>query len=251
MRAKLTPEQKAKREAKRQRREERRDDAPSPARAPTFGEVVARQNLAFAAGRAVQRRIRSAALALVEAEKDSGQRASCHACTSAGCCTMPVQVMLHEAVGIAEALRRDGRDTPALRDALVAAAERMEDFARHAEPMPCVFLDDHKRCTVYDARPRECGEHYVFSDPARCGDASAPSIQKLTLAVDMAEREKAERQFETDARLAPLDGPYVAFLPRAVLLLLDAWDRTDYVAHVAETGRDATARILAVIRQRR
>ncbi len=251
MRSKLTPGQKAKREAKRLRRAERGDgaDAVAPP-AATFGDMVARHNLVFLATRAVQRHIRSAHLVLAEAEADSGMHSSCHACTTSGCCTMPVQVMLHEAVAIAQALRDEGRDTPELRAALVASAERMEDFARHTEPRPCVFLDANRRCSVYAARPRECGEHYVFSDPVRCGDANAPSIQKLTLPLDITEREKIERQFESDARLVPLDGPYVGYLPRAVLLLLEAWDRTDYAAHLEEHGREATARLLAVVRQR-
>ncbi|MFN0252669.1 MAG: YkgJ family cysteine cluster protein [Kofleriaceae bacterium] len=248
MRAKLTPEQKAKREAKRQRREDR-VDVPLP-RDPTFGDVVARTNLVFVAQRSVQRHIRSAALRLVDAETESGTRSSCHACTSSGCCTMPVQVMLHEALAIADALRREGRDTPALREALLASAERMETFARHAEPKACVFLDGNLRCSVYEARPRECGEHYVFCDPLLCGDPKAPAISKLTVPIDIEEREKIERQFETEARLAPLDGPYVGYLPRAVLILLEAWDRTDYVANLEESGRDAQTRILAVVRQR-
>jgi len=209
-----------------------------------------RNNLGFVSSRAVQRHIRSTALKLVEAEQESGTRASCHECTTAGCCTMPVQVMLHEAVPITELLVREGRDTPALRESLVASAERMETFARHAEPQPCVFLDGDRRCTVYAARPRECGEHYVFSAPALCGDPKAPAIQKLTLPLEMAEREKAEREFEVGARLRSLGRPYVAFLPRAVLLLLLAWDSPEYVEQLEESGRDAMARILTVVRQR-
>jgi Fe-S-cluster containining protein len=247
-RAKLTAGQKAKRDAKRQRRDER--DAVAPAvREPTFGDVVARQNLGFLSMRSVQRSIRSTALRLVEAEADSGMRASCHTCTTSGCCTMPVQVMLHEALPVAEALRRDGRDTPELRASLVTSAERMEDFARHTEPMPCVFLDEARRCTVYEARPRECGEHYVFSDSALCGDSKAPSIQKLTLPIDVTDREKSERELAAAVRLR-LDAPIVGYLPRAVLILLEAWDRTDFVELIEERGRDATARIRAVVRQR-
>ncbi len=248
MRAKLTPEQKAKREAKRQRREERVDVV---ARELTFGDVVARTNLVFVAQRSVTRHIRSAALRLVDAETENGTRSSCHTCTSSGCCTMPVQVMLHEAVAIADALRREGRDTPALREALLASAQRMETLARHAEPQPCVFLDANRRCSVYDARPRECGEHYVFCDPVLCGDPKAPAIMKLTVPIDIGEREKTQRQFETEARLTPLDGPYVGYLPRAVLILLAAWDRSDYVALLEESGRAAQERILAVVRERR
>lgn len=245
-RTKLTAEQKAKREAKRLRREERGPAA--VAALPTFGDAVARANLGFISTRAVQRHIRSAALKLVELEGAMNERSSCHTCTTSGCCTMPVQVMLHEAVPIAEALRRDGRDTPELRAELLASAERMETKTRHAEPRPCAFLDADRRCSVYESRPRECGEHYVFSDPALCGDPAAAAIRRMTIEIEMVEREKAERLFEAEARLAPLDGPYVAYLPRAVLLLLDAWDRTDYVGHLEERGRDATQRLLAVVR---
>ena len=64
---------------------------------------------------------------------------SCHGCTAPkGCCHHRVTAWLHEGVPIAQRLRHEQRDTPALRDALRDAAVLM---ARRdsAYSRPCVF----------------------------------------------------------------------------------------------------------------
>lgn len=81
---------------------------------------------------------------------------SCHGCTAPkGCCHHRVTAWLHEGVPIAQRLRHEQRDTPALRDALRDAAVLM---ARRdsAYSRPCVFLDAAERCTIYDDRPSVC-----------------------------------------------------------------------------------------------
>jgi Fe-S-cluster containining protein len=46
--------------------------------------------------------------------------------------------------------------------------ERRAAHAYHAMRMPCAFLDEQRRCTIYRDRPLACRTHFVLSDPALC-----------------------------------------------------------------------------------
>lgn len=246
MRKKLSDAEKAKREAKRERRAAASPAAPSPSGA-TLGQLIGRDDLLRLVSKSTGALIREAEAEVVRL----GRAHSCATCTAEkGCCKLSVTILFHEALPIADRLRRDGRDTPELRARLAESAELMESNSRNAYRAlrrPCTFLDSDERCTVYEQRPRECGAAFVFTPPERCSDLEATGVETLR----MPEQElrgrlgKTELTVEQSVRMVRLEGPYVGALPRMVLLALEAWDRSDFAAYLAEHAPAAAARLFA------
>jgi Fe-S-cluster containining protein len=59
--------------------------------------------------------------------------------------------------------------------------ERRAAAAYHAMRMPCAFLDDARRCTIYRDRPLACRTHFVLSDPALCSSEADEEPDHTTL----------------------------------------------------------------------
>lgn len=242
-RKKLTDAQQAKRDAKRAKRADAEPAAPSAG--PTLGRLVTRDDLVRTISKATRGMI-SAATELVEASAKTHLRViSCHTCTEPGCCNLPIRMVFHEVLPLADRIRREGRDTPELRAKLAESADLMESLARtdyRALQRPCVFLAA-KRCTVYEDRPRECGSAFVFSPAADCSDLRVSEIETVRLDVQAVIREvwTSARLVEHSLGLAPIEGKYTGVMPRMILWWLEAWDRTDFVDYLAECGRIANA----------
>jgi Fe-S-cluster containining protein len=154
---------------------------------------------------------------------------SCTRCAAPKtCCWSMVVARLYEGVIIADRLRRTGRDTPALREALAARAEAMEAATPHRWRTPCLFLDAAERCTIYDVRPGPCGLLHVYTDPAWC-TTRAGEIQGYVPREELGRALELEDQFRDRLALRKKVGRrYLGVLPRMVLVALEAWDRTDF-----------------------
>ncbi|MEZ4399599.1 MAG: YkgJ family cysteine cluster protein [Kofleriaceae bacterium] len=203
---------------------------------PTFVEALAQLGLIDEFARRT-RAIKATAAA--EADQLGQARlkvVACHTCTAAkGCCKLPTVIYLHDAVIVADRLRRDGRDTPALRAALRTSAEAMEQTRRAAYAAPCVFLDDAERCTVYDARPTACATALVFSDPAACNDRHSDAVIMFDTTAATEASLALAKEFYARLGLADRTGrSAMGMLPRMVLVALRAWDRVDYQTFLAE-----------------
>lgn len=107
-----------------------------------------------------------------------------------GCCSLFTTLDFHEAALIvdrnAEAVERAlprlleaerkldeaGISSAAFDMTLDAAGfrevERVTSARYHRLELPCAFLDDENRCTIYRDRPLACRTHHVISDPAEC-----------------------------------------------------------------------------------
>lgn len=144
------------------------------------------------------------------------------------CCHSLVVARLYEGIVVAAALRAEGRDTPALRDELRARAEAMEAASPYEWRVPCVFLDERERCTVYAARPTPCGTLYVYSPPAACNDGSAQVQAYIPHAEQVVARQIEDEFRERMALRKKVGRRYIGVLPRMVLVALEAWDRTDF-----------------------
>lgn len=171
---------------------------------------------------------------------------SCTSCTATKtCCWSLVVARLYEGVLIADRLRRDGRDTPALRDELRARAEMMETRSPRDWRMPCLFLDERERCTIYPVRPTACGNLHVYTDPAWC-TTMAGEIKGYVAQAEMAAATQLEEAFRDRLSLRKKVGRrYLGVLPRMVLVALEAWDRTDfrdYLRQLPWPGQDELAR---------
>jgi Fe-S-cluster containining protein len=159
---------------------------------------------------------------------------SCHDCTAPkGCCSLSTLIFLHDAVPLVAQLRRDGRDTPTLRAALAAAADRMEHSHRTEYRQPCVFLDEHERCTVYEVRPSTCATALVYSDPDCCNDRSRDVIS-FNAADATRDSMRLSRDFYAQLGIADRTGKSMrGVLPRMVLVVLELWDSADYQVTLA------------------
>jgi len=244
MRKKLTDADRAKREAKRAKRAAAE---PAVATGPTLGTLITRDSLVRTVGKSTHALI-AAATELVETSARTHLRViSCHTCTLPGCCKLPIRLMLHEVLPLADRLRREGRDTPELRARLAEAADLMETLAREdyrALVRPCEFLDASNRCTVYEDRPRECGSAFVFSPAADCSDLAVSEIETVAPDVTAVLREMwgTAKTVDKALGLVHIGGSYNGVMPRMVLLWLDAWDRPDFVEYIEEHGRLASVR---------
>lgn len=241
---KLTPAEKVKRDAKRARRAERREaEAAAPPKAfvervpvdhrQTMSRVITRADLLRKISTVHREMIARTGPEADRAAIVLGKQVTCHTCTAPkGCCHLSVIAFFYEAIPIVDRLRRDGRDTQELRDELRAAAELMESTSPNEYRRPCAFLSEDERCTIYEDRPQECGMAFVFSDPMNCSDPNATSIDKFVTPFSEFPPQ-FEAKFEHEAKLARLPGPYMGALPRMILLALEAWERPDFVEHLA------------------
>lgn len=246
-RKKLSAEERRKREEKRERRAARpAETAPAEiTKKPTLAQLVDRQDLERTISKSTTRLIRDTEVHVDEYGKTHLKVSSCIACAAPkGCCSLRVGMYLHEAVPLVARLRREGRDTPELREQLAMRAERMETPGDYR--VPCAFLNEDERCTVYPERPIECGTTFVFSPAPMCSDPTATSLDKFRTELGDAPR-KMEQRFERDARLVPLPGLYMGVLPRMVLLCLEAWEREDYAQYLADEMPNIARRMLAVM----
>lgn len=172
------------------------------------------------------------------ASAESGDPVSCATCTRHGCCKQRVLANLVDGIAIAGELVASGRDTPALRKRLRAAADAMEGKSNRdwfERDIPCVFLADG-RCSIYRVRPHACASYFVVSPPENCEpEAHEIGVRALgclrLAAMDMI-------RFEHD--LARMHGlrrdAYIDTLPRVVLRALVAWNRADWQAFVDRQG---------------
>jgi len=247
-RKKLSAEERRKRGEKRERRAGREPDATAPPPPPTFATILERQDLIRTISKSVRRMIADTETHVDEYGKTHLKVSSCISCDAPkGCCSLRVLVYLHDVVPLADRVRREGRDTPELRAALATAADLMEAQGP-AYRRPCVFLDADERCTVYTDRPIECGTTFVFTPATLCSDPNATTLEKFVTDLGDAPS-KMERRFEREARLEQLPGAYMGFLPRMVLLCLEAWERTDYVQFLAEQMTQIARRMAATLRR--
>ncbi|HEX5058529.1 MAG TPA: YkgJ family cysteine cluster protein [Kofleriaceae bacterium] len=144
------------------------------------------------------------------------------------CCHSVVVARLYEGIVVAAHLKQASRDTPALRDELRTRAEAMEAASPYEWRVPCLFLDDNERCTVYAARPTPCGTLYVYTPPAHCNDPSKP-VHAYIPDAEHAVAQQIEDEFRDKLSLRKKVGRrYIGVLPRMVLVALEAWDRTDF-----------------------
>lgn len=253
MRQRLTEAEKAKREEKRQRRAARAAEAaPGGAR---LGQLIARDALLRLATTTTRASIHEAEHYAVEVAAANARTVSCATCQAPkACCTLSVGMPFHEALPIADRLRREGRDTPELRAALATAADLMETHtppAYHALQRRCVLQGPDERCTVYDERPRECGAAFVFSAPDLCSDTESDDYLTLLLPDELRDPlRKTEAVVERTLGLRKLDALYWGALPRMVLLALEAWDRDDFVEFLAERVAAAEERLAQVTKDR-
>lgn len=161
------------------------------------------------------------------------------------CCHSVVVARLYEGMVLAAHLRDTGRDTPELRDRLRASAEAMEAASPYEWRVPCVFLDDAERCTVYPARPLPCGTLYVYTPPAWCSDPNA-AVEGYVADAESAVATEIEEELRDRLSLRKKVGRrYLGVLPRMVLVALEAWDRTDfrdYLRRLDWPTEDAVAR---------
>jgi Fe-S-cluster containining protein len=172
------------------------------------------------------------------------QPVQCFTCTAKkACCHSIVVARFYEGVVVAALLRREARDTPELRGRLGAAAAAMEAADPYSWRVPCEFLDEAERCTVYAARPTPCGSLYVYSPPAACNDPLA-QIRAYVPHAENAAALELEEMFRSRLALRRKVGRrYLGVLPRMALLALETWDRTDFRdalrAHVWPTDAEA------------
>jgi hypothetical protein len=93
---------------------------------------------------------------------------------------------------------------------------------------PCLFLDEHERCTVYDVRPTTCAQLYVYTPPELCA-ARSSQIISYTPRLEVEAANQIEEAFRDRLSLRRKVGRrYFGVLPRMVLVSLEAWDRTDF-----------------------
>ncbi len=244
---KLTDAQQAKRDAKRAKRAEA-EPTEKPA-GSTLGTLILRDDLVRTAHKSTSALITSATDYVESAAKKHLAVISCHTCTSPkGCCKLTMAILFHEALPIADRLRREGRDTPELRAQLAESAELMESrsTAEYRElARPCAFLGADERCTVYEQRPRECGAAFVFSPPEMCSDLAATEVETVRPPMEPIKSQllATEKLVERTLGLVRFQSPYMGVFPRVVLLWLEAWDRPDFVSYLAERVPAVTQRM--------
>jgi Fe-S-cluster containining protein len=195
----------------------------------TLGQYVAEEGVLDEVRAAVAEINARAAREARSVGRSQQLRVSCATCTATKtCCRSLVVARFYEGVSLAALLRRDGRDTPELRERLAEAAAIMEPASPYGFRRPCVFLDERERCTVYAARPSPCGILYVYSPPSACSDPTAPIRAYIPHAEHAVAIELEERFRERLALRKKVGRRYLGVLPRMVLLALELWDRTDY-----------------------
>ena len=92
-----------------------------------------------------------------------------------------VERLLPRIVDVSERLAASGIDAAEVaqmfgdKDREQATAERYHELG-----IPCVFLDEHNRCGIYQDRPLACRTHFVLSPPEEC-DATGVNLRHATL----------------------------------------------------------------------
>ena len=220
-----------------------------PDAGPTFAEEVERLGLVAKTSAVTRAIIAGFNQAAVEHTRVRLTVVTCYACDAPkACCSEPTSAYLDEAVPIAARLIRDGRDTPALRAQLKAAAHAIETTARGAYERPCVFLGAAERCTIYEDRPSVCGTHLVESPPANCSRRSQATIACINGPAKDDQQPEFEDLFTITLGLRRIPRLYLGAMPRMVLLCLEAWHRRDYITFLAARALPASARLAAAIR---
>lgn len=219
--------------SKAEKREDRRrrERAKDTGDGPTFGEALAATSLLSLTSRSTRTIIERAEAVIRDGARTQLSVISCDSCTATkSCCTLRTTAWMHEGVPIADRLRREGRDTPALREALRESARLMETLPATSYARPCVFLDASERCTVYADRPSVCGTTFVATPPELC---NTPGAQVRKYLHPLAEASAtAQTLFEQQLGLPAVPGTYLRPLPRVVLLCLEAWDRRDFASYL-------------------
>jgi len=158
----------------------------------------------------------------------------CTTCTTAACCSSFVLARLFEGLMIAAYLIDTGRDSPALREDLRTRHVAMQATGLAAWNTPCLFLDERKRCAVYEVRPTNCGGHYVYTPPALCAIRS-PEILAYVSDHEVVAANQVEEAFREKLALRKKAGRrYLGHLSHMVLIALEAWDRTDFRDHLRQ-----------------
>ena len=210
--------------------------------APTLAEVMARSGLLTKVTMTTRSIITRAVAQADELGRVSLKVVSCHDCTAPkACCTLTTAVYLYEGLPIAARLTAEGRDTPALRAALRAAAEAMENTAQRRYQRPCVFLDGAERCTIYTDRPSTCGTALVFSPAQACSDPATKIIDAYKSPLQRELPLQVEEGVRDALGLPRGEHIYIGVLPRMVLLCLQAWHRADFARFFAQHAPAAAA----------
>ena len=206
-----------------------RYDAAVTPQVRTLGQFVEEEQLLPWIGGVVGEIIGHAEQSAVKLGKRRSLTVSCTRCKATKtCCWSTVIARLYEGVLVAAELVRTGRDTPELRADLAARAAVMEGTPPQEFRVPCAFLDERERCTVYGVRPVPCGSVLVFTDPVLC-TTRAGQILAYTPDEEYAAAAAFEEPFRERLALRKKVGRrYVGVLPRMVLVALEAWHRTDF-----------------------
>lgn len=217
--------------SKAEKREDRRrrERAKDTGDGPTFGEALAATGMLSLTSRSTRTIIERAGAVIRETARVQLSVVSCDTCTASKvCCTLRTFAWLHEGIPIADRLRREGRDTPALREALRTSARLMDTLTAESYSRRCVFLDAADRCSIYTDRPSVCGTTLVSTDPALCNTRSSRAYVHPLGEVSAT----AQTLFEQQLGLPAVPGTYLRPLPRVVLLCLEAWDRRDFASYL-------------------
>ena len=215
---------------------------PAGAAGPTLGEVVAASGLLAKITMTTRSIISRAVAQADELGRVSLKVVSCHDCTAPkACCSLTTAVYLYEGLPIAARLVAEGRDTPALRAELRAAAEAMENTPRGRYRRPCLFLDGAERCTIYTERPSTCGTALVYSPAEACSDPSAKIVDAYKSQLQRELPLQVEEGVRDALGLPRGEHVYIGVLPRVTLLCLQAWGRSDFVKFFAQHAPAAAA----------
>lgn len=109
---------------------------------------------------------------------------TCDTCTAPGCCYQKTLGQLSEAVLIANYLKKEKLDTKELRKKLREVGMKMENTSRQKwfeQAIPCVFLTEDKRCSIYEIRPMQCRTYFVVSPQENCQPPESKGILQVDL----------------------------------------------------------------------
>lgn len=156
-----------------------------------------------------------------------------------GCCSLFTTLDFHEAALIvdrnAEAVERalprlleaerkiaEAGITVEAFDMTLSAAglrevERVTSARYRRLELPCAFLDDADRCTIYRDRPLACRTHHVISDPAECSVTEPEGGTDRYIRVDFGEARARAPEVMIRAQLAARLPIEWSALPLAVL----------------------------------
>lgn len=101
---------------------------------------------------------------------------SCFKCTSAGCCSVSVDVSEDEAALLATMVKNGeaeySKERLALQQGITEEGEGKFDEwgALSFKDRRCIFLKEDNRCGVYEQRPIACRKWFVRDDPKDCED---------------------------------------------------------------------------------